>query len=73
MKNPTGQIWAILGRTNLTRPERLAVLSWITTRKVTSTNDLNARELEQVAGTLFSWDSAGHLDAQLAAILKAAA
>jgi hypothetical protein len=67
------QIFAILNGHSLTRPERLAVLSWITTRKIASTNDLNTRELQQVAGTLFSWDSAGHLDAQLSAILRDAA
>lgn len=69
MKNPRGQVFAILNAHNLTRTERLAILSYIATRKVGSLNDLNARELEHVAGTLFSWDAAGHLDAQLADIL----
>lgn len=71
--NPRGQIFAILGRTNVTRPERLAVVSFIATRKVSSLNVLNERELQHVAGTLFSWDAAGHLDSQLASILAAAA
>lgn len=69
MRNNRGGIFAILNAHNLTRPERLAVLSYIATRKVGSLNDLNARELEHVAGTLFSWDAAGHLGAQLAEIL----
>lgn len=71
--NPKGQIFAILGRTRVTRAERLRVCSWIATRRVGSLNDLNERELEHVAGTLFSWEAAGHLDSQLAAILEPAA
>lgn len=69
MKNPKGQVFAILAAHNLTRPERLTVLSYIATRKVGSLNDLNARELEHAAGVLWSWSAAGHLDAQLAEIL----
>lgn len=67
--NPKGQIFAILGCTRISRADRLRVYSWITTRRIGSTNDLNERELEQVAGTLFSWEAAGHLDSQLATIL----
>ena len=68
--NPRGQIFAILGRTNLSRPERLAVLSYIATRKVSSLNVLNERELQHVAGILWSWDASGHLGAQIAEILS---
>lgn len=71
--NPRGQIFAILGRTNVSRPERLAVVSYIATRKVSSLNVLNERELQHVASTLFSWDAAGHLDSQIASILAVAA
>lgn len=67
--NPRGQVFAILNGHNLTRGERLAVLSFIATRSVTSLNDLSLAELEHAAGTLFSWDAAGHLGAQLAEIL----
>lgn len=73
MKNPTGAFFAILKRTNVTRPERLAICSYIVTRTIASTNGLTAVELEAVAGTLFSWDAAGHLDAQVADILRSAA
>lgn len=69
MRNPRGQVFAILNGHSLSRAERLSVVSHIATRSVSSLNDLNARELEHVAGTLFSWDAAGHLDAQLAEIL----
>lgn len=69
MTNRRGQIFAILNPANLTRPERLAILSHIAARPIGSTNDLTALELERVAGALFSWDAAGHLDAQLAEIL----
>jgi len=69
MTNRRGQIFAILNRANVSRAERLAILSHITARPIGSTNDLTAPELERVAGTLFSWDAAGHLDAQLAEIL----
>lgn len=67
--NPRGQIFAILNAAHLSRPERLRVCGWIATRQIGSLNDLKTRELEHVAGTLWSWDAAGHLDAQLAEIL----
>lgn len=73
MTNPHGQIFAILNRTNITRPERLAVYAYIVRHPVTSTNDLTPAELTEVAGCLFSWDAAGHLDAQMATILRSAA
>lgn len=73
MTNPHGQIFAILNRANLTRPERLTVLSHIVRHDVSSTNDLTPAELTEVAGCLFSWDASGHLDAQLAEILRSAA
>lgn len=69
MKNNRGAIFAILAAHSLSRPERLAVVSFIATRKVSSLNVLNTRELEHVAGTLFSWDAAGHLAERLSAIL----
>ncbi len=69
-ENPRGQIFAILGRTNVSRPERLRICSYIATRRIGSLNDLNERELTMVAGTLFSWDAAGHLDSQIAHILS---
>lgn len=62
-------IFAILNRTNVTRPERLRILSWMTGRDITSTADLDAFELQMVAGSLWSWDAAGHLEAQVADIL----
>lgn len=68
--NPRGQIFAILGRTGVTRRERLQVCSFIATRTISSLNVLNERELQHVAGTLFSWDAAGHLEARLAEILS---
>lgn len=71
--HPHRQIFAILNRTNVTRPERLAIYAYIVRREVTSTNDLTAAELREVAGCLFSWDVAGHLDAQIADILRSAA
>lgn len=67
------QIFAILNRANLTRPERLAVYAHIVHHDVSSTNDLTPTEKTEVAGVLFSWDAAGHLDAQLAEILRSAA
>lgn len=73
MTNHRGQIFAILRRVNVTRPERLAILSYINTRNVNSLNDLSAFELEDTARTLFSWDAAGHLEAQVADILRSAA
>jgi hypothetical protein len=73
MTNPHGQIFAILNRARLTRPERLAVYAYIIRRPVASTNDLSPAELTEVAGVLFSWDAAGHLDAQMAEILRSAA
>ncbi|MCG7596304.1 hypothetical protein [Mycobacterium sp. PSTR-4-N] len=71
--NPRGQIFAILNRANVSRAERLAIYSFITCRSIASTNDLSAAELTAVAGALFSWDAAGHLDAQVAEILRSAA
>ena len=46
---------------------------YIIRHDVTSTNDLTPAELIEVAGVLFSWDAAGHLDAQMAEILRSAA
>ncbi|MGB3483979.1 MAG: hypothetical protein WBB07_17405 [Mycobacterium sp.] len=64
------QIFAILNRTSVTRDERLAILSYINTRVVKSTNDLTPFELQITAGVLYSWDAAGHLEAQVADILS---
>jgi hypothetical protein len=71
MKNPRGSIFAHLG--HLPRTDRLAVLTYITCREITSTNDLTPAELETVAGALFSWSASGHLDLNLAEILGRAA
>lgn len=67
--NPRGQVFAILGRTGVTRRERLRVCSFIVLREVSSLSVLSAEELQHVAGVLWSWEAAGHLDAQLADIL----
>ncbi len=65
------QIFAILNRADVSRDERIDVYRSIVCRAdITSTNDLTPSELESVAGCLYSWDAAGHLDAVIADILS---
>jgi hypothetical protein len=73
MKNPRGQIFAILNHASVNRTERLAVYAYIIRHDVTSTNDLTPAELAEVAGVLFSWSAAGWLEPKLTEILRSAA
>lgn len=66
------QIFRIMGklRPKVSRKQRLRVLSWINSREVESVGKLTPFELQVTAGVLYSWDAAGHLEAQVAEILS---